>query len=186
MATYFIPNPEGKTEVNHKDFNKNNNNVTNLEWVTPEENCSHFRDNSPNNSQTSGRHGTLYKDGVEIGKFRSLNKAKQYCRETYGCTLCSIGERNVNVRHRLVYLRTTSATNIQSYLIGEQSRVKEAYDKKVAQIKSQKGLPGYVVYNGEKFYFKSIREANEALKLSLRKRNDGKYKCHNYELKVIT
>ena len=41
MAETFIPNLENKPQVNHKDFNKINNNVDNLEWVTNQENCIH-------------------------------------------------------------------------------------------------------------------------------------------------
>jgi hypothetical protein len=41
IAIAFIPNPEGKPEVNHIDGNRENNSVTNLEWVTRSENCMH-------------------------------------------------------------------------------------------------------------------------------------------------
>lgn len=52
VAKAFIPNPEGKPEVNHKNSMPWDNRVANLEWVTPEENVRH-----------SFEHGFLHRKG---------------------------------------------------------------------------------------------------------------------------
>lgn len=41
LAQAFIPNPDGRPQVNHIDGNKANNSLANLEWVTQSENQLH-------------------------------------------------------------------------------------------------------------------------------------------------
>lgn len=43
VAQAFIPNPNTLPQVNHKDENRQNNRVENLEWVTPLENLCYSK-----------------------------------------------------------------------------------------------------------------------------------------------
>lgn len=66
VAESFIPNPEGKLEVNHKDGNPSNNNIKNLEWVTKSENMLHSFAKLNRRPSFLGRAGKLHPRSMPI------------------------------------------------------------------------------------------------------------------------
>ena len=79
VAVHFIPNPEMKPTVNHKDKNKHNNHVSNLEWHTVAEQNAH---RNLTYKGTKGIHTkpiVLEKDGVEY-PFNSTTEALRFLR----------------------------------------------------------------------------------------------------------
>lgn len=73
VAEHFIPNPFGLETVNHKDEDKRNNDVDNLEWMTRGDN---IRYGTGIERSAKGRSKAIY--CIELDKvFESLTKAAQ-------------------------------------------------------------------------------------------------------------
>ena len=87
VAEAFIPNPDNKPEVNHKDGDRHNNAASNLEWVTKTENCRHAWDTglvrpsygmlgkSNPNAGRKGRPFQIVETGETFGTLQECEKA---------------------------------------------------------------------------------------------------------------
>ena len=75
VALLFIPNPEQKLEVNHIDGNKENNDVSNLEWCSRSENEKHAHLNGLKRNMVKGRFG---KDHIASRPFVCVETGKIY------------------------------------------------------------------------------------------------------------
>lgn len=72
LAEHFLPNPENKPQINHKDGNKLNCDLSNLEWVSVQENVIHAYKNGLINHTRGENHPNFGKFGSESKKAKKV------------------------------------------------------------------------------------------------------------------
>ncbi len=83
VALIFIPNPEKKPTVNHKNHNRADNRVENLEWATMAEQNNHSRKVSKEVSRLIGARAVwrCSLDGKKIEYYETIRDAEKWVEE---------------------------------------------------------------------------------------------------------
>lgn len=95
IALTFIPNPDNKSTVNHKNGIKNDNKLNNLEWMTYSENHIHaFKNGWRSTYPTSGsRNRNAKLTEAQVSHIRYLirkGKTNRYLADHYGIDISGI------------------------------------------------------------------------------------------------
>lgn len=140
VAEAFIPNPENMPQVNHKDENKSNNNVNNLEWCSRKYNCNYGTRNLKIGKSScknrviqcdlEGNPIKIFKNGKEAGLAFGKDPSSIYAC-CVGKQLTAFGYRWCHEGKTLVLLHDCCKCVLKydekKHLIAKYSSMKECY-----------------------------------------------------------
>ena len=96
IAEAFIPNPKNLPEINHKDENKLNNNIDNLEWCTHKYNTNYGTRTKRASEKTNKK--VICINTKEI--FKSIGEAAKYANvRQSGIVNCCRGRQKYSGKH---------------------------------------------------------------------------------------
>ena len=174
LSKAFIPNPKNKKQVNHKDGNRWNNHINNLEWVTPSENVKHshdklkrnfyaFAENHKNSKTVSkytkgGIYICTYGSTHEAGRvnnifFTNIAKNCRGERKSAGGFMWKYDNRKVTIKNNKNFIKKKDRDYISRFHIPKQKHEKTGYH-------CAKWLIGYCMDNKKELPTWSSHSAN--------------------------
>ena len=111
VAQAFIPNPDNLEEVDHIDHNPQNNHISNLRWITHQQNIHH-------SYETMGQVRNyivvdMYVDDEYIGTFKSKKLACRYAEKKYNVSFTSLEKYGHSKNVRIERIGVTTIENLK-------------------------------------------------------------------------
>ena len=147
VASAFIPNKDNKTQVNHKDGNKLNNLVNNLEWVTAKENIHHAVKIGLIKSGDESHKTIIHKNElVEVCGLRKLGLSYKQIGEIYNVNASTISEIVYSKRYLKDYTKEDFEKKVSDFV----NRNRGKYVRKDGRTFSKLGVYSKIIVKKDK------------------------------------